>query len=221
MGIGIALLLAAPASAVPLVLDYFDNTAGHPDIAVAFDSVNGAPTSDTDLLQGASWATGNITPSEVLGNLLIVQENDDCTATFCNDPDDQAGVGGQITFDYSDLGTFDSFSFDLIDHQPGAGEGGSIQFLLEGSEVEFFSFNDFLGFAQGVLYGDNSTYRIDFTNEVGAGFEFDEVVIALRGSGAIDNLVASPVTIPEPNTMALGGLGLVMLATVGRRRNRR
>jgi hypothetical protein len=45
-------------------------------------------------------------------------------------------------------------------------------------------------------------------------------VIALRGSSAIDNLVASPVPVPEPNSMALGGLGLVMLASVGRKRNR-
>lgn len=233
-------MIAGPASAVPLVLDFenvfvhgdivtsykgvmittenFDNRAGHPDIAVVFDSVNGAPTSDTDLLQGAGWWAGNIPSNEVLGNLLIVQENNNCTATLCSDPDDQAGPGGQITFDYSDLGSFDSFSFDLIDYQPSTGESGSVQFLLDGQLVgAAFSFDSFLG----VTYGDNSANRIDFSTIAAFdGIVFDEVVIALRGSSAIDNLVTSPVPIPEPNTMALGGLGLVMLASVGRKRPR-
>jgi len=234
-------MIAAPASAVPLVLDFEEFAYGEKvfsskgvtimtenfvqsfHFAVAFDSVNGATTpggdttTDPDLLQGAGWSGGNLAPpNEVLGNFLIVQENNDCTATLCSDPDDQAGAGGQITFDYSDLGSFDEFSFDLVDYQPGAGESGSVQFLLNGQNVgAAISFDSFAG-VDGVDYGDNTANRINF----GTVAEFDKVVIALRGSSAIDNLVASPVTVPEPNTMALGGLGLVMLASVGRRRNR-
>jgi len=237
MGTIVALVVAAPASAVPLVLDFeefaygekvfssqgvtitTENFAQSFDFAVAFDSENGAltpggdPTTDPDLLRGAGWAAGNLAASnEVLGNLLIVQENNDCTATLCSDPDDQAGAGGRITLDYSDLGSFDSFSFDLVDYQPDAGESGSIQFLLGGQLVgAAISFDSFLG----VTYGDNSANRIDF----GSIAEFDEVVITLGGSAGIDNLVASPVPVPEPNSLALGGLGLVMLASIRRRRN--
>jgi hypothetical protein len=232
LGAGIALALAAPAGALTLdfeefvhgeivtshkgvliTAENFDDTAGHPDIAVAFDSLSPDPTTDPDLLQGAGWTTGNIPSSEELGKLLIIQENDDCTATICSDPDDQAGVGGQITLDYSDLGTFNTFRFDLVDHEGGASESGSVQFLLGGVQVgSVFAFDAFAG----VTYGDNSANRIDVLDVVD-GIEFDEVVIAIRGSGAIDNIVTM-MPIPEPNSMALCGMGLVMLAVVGRRR---
>jgi len=204
-----------PGGAVVVTTDNFDNTAGHPDLAVVFDSEFLGATTDPDLLQGAGWSSGNIAASTELNNLLIVQENDNCTATLCSNPDDQAGVGGQISLDFSALGTFDTFSFDLIDHEPGAGESGSVQFLLGGVQVgAILSFDSFLALGQGIVYGDNSANHID----LGTIAEFDEVVIAIRGSGAIDNIVVTMSTIPEPDSMALGGLGLVMLAGVGRKR---
>jgi hypothetical protein len=234
IGFAAALMFAAPASAIPLVLNFeefvhgeivtisqgviittenFDNSAGHPDIAVAFDSNFGGATTDPDLLRGAGWTAGNLPSNTDLGNLLIVQENNNCGISICSDPDDQAGPGGQFTFDYSNLGSFDTFSFDLIDHEPNIGETGSIEFFLNGQSLgAATAFSSFVG----VTYGGNSANRIDF----GTIAEFDKVVIALRGSSAIDNLVASPVLVPEPNTMALGGLGLVMLASVGRKRDR-
>jgi len=209
--------IVTSSQGVVITTENFDNTAGHPDLGVAFDSVNGAPTTDPDLLQGAGWTSGNLAPNTVLDNLLIVQENDNCTLVLCSDPDDQAGLGGQFIFDFSAVDEFETFAFDLVDHEgAGGGETGSIEFYLNGGQVGgTISFNDFLGLVQGVVFGDNSANHID----LGTVGLFDEVRIAIRGSGAIDNIDVTNDIIPEPNTMALCGIGLVMLAAAGRKRD--
>ena len=185
---------------VLIATENLNNAAGHPDLGIAFDTAR-TGTADPDLEQGAGWAGGNLAGDNTpLDHILIVQENDlGCAIdSICDDPDDEGGrPAGRFTLDYSDLGTFQTFAFDLVDVESAAMENGSVEFLLAGAQVDFFSFDQFLG----VSYGDRTANRVDLAL-VG---EFDEVVITLGGSGGVDNVATS---VPEPSTLALLSLGL-------------
>jgi hypothetical protein len=54
--------------------------AGHQDLGIVFDSEHEIDTADPDLERGSGWAAGNLAPDSVLGNILIIQENNDITA---------------------------------------------------------------------------------------------------------------------------------------------
>jgi len=211
-------VVSTPARAnykgVVITIDNFE--AGHPDLGIAFDSENEINTADPDLERGTSWAAGNLLPETVLGNILIIQENNvDCDGGVCSDPDDEARrQAGTITLSLAPLLTpFSLFEFDLIDLDEITAENGSIEFLLGGVQASIFDFDEFTG----VTWGDNSANHIDPSDlrEIGA---YDEIVITLGGSGAVDNLFMS---VPEPSTLALTSLGLSGLAVVGRRRKPR
>jgi hypothetical protein len=203
---------------VLITTENFNNGWGHPDLGIAFDTTE-TGTADPDLEQGAGWAGGNVPLDEVLGHILIVQENDfGCLDdSICNFPDDEGRrPAGSFTLDFSDLGTFQSFRFDLVDVESAAEENGSIEFLLEGSHVADWTFASFLGLGQGVTYGDNTVNRVDLTEQLRLlGGEFDEVVITMGGSGGVDKIL-----VPEPETLTLFGLGMAGLAHVGSRRRR-
>ena len=61
-----------------------------------------------------------------------------------------------------------------------------------------------------MVYGNNSANRID----LGLIGKFDEVLITMGGSGGIDRVTTN---VPEPNTLALCGLGLAALTSLRRR----
>jgi hypothetical protein len=186
--------------------------SGHPDLGIAFDTAE-TGTADPDLQQGAGWAGGNLVLDDTpLRHILIVQENDFGCAidSICDDPDDEGQrPAGSFTLDYSQVGTFWTFAFDLVDVESALTENGSVQFLLGGSPVESFTFDEFVG----VTYGDRTANRVD----LGVVGEFDEVVITMGGSGGVDNIVT---LVPEPGTLSLVGLGLAALILV-RPRSRR
>jgi hypothetical protein len=234
LAIGLLLAGAGPAQALTLGFEEFvhgefiDASQGvvittenfhplpyHPDQAVAFDTLR-TPTSDPDLEQRDGWSTGNLAAQNVrLGNIMIIQENNFCENMICVDPDDEAhNAAGTITLDYSAIGTFETFAFDLVDVEGMNSEDGSVEFLLNGASVNYFDFDTFLSLGQGVVWGNNSANHIDLGN-VGA---FDTVVITLGGSGGVDNVMTSEV--PEPSTLVLCSLGLAGITAVGRRRQR-
>jgi hypothetical protein len=186
---------------------------GHPDLGVAFDSENEVGTADPDLERGNGWATGNLAPSTVLDNLLIIQENDlGCNTDICSVPDDEfSNPAGTIELDFRQLKERHStFQFDLVDIEDTTIEAGMIEFFLNGGLVQTFDFADF-GPDYGAIWGDNSANRVD----LGLVGEFDQILITMGGSGGITNIIT---TIPEPSTLALSGLGLIGIALVGRRR---
>jgi hypothetical protein len=185
------------------------------DAGVAFDTGE-TGTADADLERGSGFATGNIATS-VLGNILILQENDDCSATSCSEPDDEGGrPAGKFTFLLDEIST-GGFSLDLIDVDDASSENGRITFFLrEDGQVDItvasFSFAEFLGFAQGVEFGNRSANHIQFSDLD----PYNAFEIAMGGSGGIDNLVTNGIPVPEPASAALVGLGLIALATASR-----
>jgi len=190
------------------------------DIAVVFDTENESDTFDPDLERGTGWAFGNLGPDAVLDNILILQENDaGCGDGTCDSPDDDGSrPAGSFSFLFEER--FQYFQFDLVDVDDASEEFGTITFLVspqgEGGggpvEVAGFSFDQFPGLGQGVVYGNNSANHIDL------GFVglFDTVVIEMGGSGGVDNLAA---TVPEPDSAALMVLGLLILGISSRRRH--
>jgi len=231
--LGIALLvIAQPAAA--LTLDFSDvglshgsivtssqgvtitttNTGGGPDMGVVFDT-NRSGTADSDLERGSGWSGGNLAPNTDLGLALIIQEHSgSCGAVSCSNPDDEGSrPAGSFALDFSSLGSFQNFSMDLIDVESITAEPGSVVFRNGGAEVANRSFMSFLS-QPGVAWGDNSANRI---LDIVAGVEFDEVIINMGGSGAVDNVtVSNPV--PEPTSALLFGLGIVAAGRGIRRR---
>lgn len=216
-------IVAQPTMAYPgftLTVDNF--IRGDFDVAVAFDTgVTGSLEPDLQYDPQTGWAAGNIRNTD-LGNILIIQANDNCSDTVCAEPEDEGfrPLAGFLTFRLDVAAT--DFSFDLVDVDSITQEDGMITFynLAEGEgpagaiPVSSFRFDEFEG-QNGVAYGDNSANHIDVE---GTG-TFNTLVIRFAGSGGVDNLEFTPI--PEPTTAALVSLGLGGLAFSGRRRNRR
>ena len=193
-----------------------ENPVG-PDIAAIFDGlVNG--TADPDL-EGPLWDLGNLAPDTVLGQMLIIAENDQDLGGdgILDDPDDE-GFGGRITFDDLPSG-LTAFGFDLVDVEIET-ELGSVEFYEGEVLVGTVGFEDFVNpgstfYDPTVEFGDNSANRIEpiRMSQLG-GTTYDRVEVFFEGSSAIDNLQF----IPEPMTGALLGAGLLGLGMIGRRR---
>jgi hypothetical protein len=235
----LGLCVALPATAISIDFEGFDHgdvvaapVATHGDYtlvaenftrsydaAVAFDT-GASGTADDDLERGGGFATGNIADAQ-LGHVLILQENDDCDATSCDSPDDEARrPAGKFTFLLDDLQ--ESFSFDLVDVDSTTSEAGRITFfLLEDGSVDVtvasFSFSDFLGLGQDVQFGDNSANRID----LGTVGTFNAFQIHMGGSGGIDNITTDGIPVPEPASASLVALGLCALAAARRAKAQR
>lgn len=186
------------------------------DLAVIFDTtVTGS--SDMDLQAGSpAWAGGNLSEDFLgfdpqLGNVLMVQENnDDCASGICSDPDDEM-LGGSIFFDF-DM-PVSSFGFDLVDIDRFEQDG--FVKLYSGNDSVMIEFGDLL---DSDLFGNRTANRVAplIATELGIGL-IDKAEIHFDKSGAVDNVVFEPV--PEPATLPLIAAGLGALAVRRRRRN--
>ena len=166
------------------------------DLAVIFDSQE-TGTADPDL-EGPPWAVGNLAPNTLLGNLLIIAQEDTQTVPgIVDNPNDEGGQpAGEITFQFNE--PIESFGFDLIDLEGAIAEGGSIS-LFDGlnliGTVPISDFTDNLSpfFDATIVFGDNSANRLQpITAGAFQATQFDTVVILMGGSGAVDNIVFEP-----------------------------
>lgn len=187
------------------------------DIGAVFDStISPSLTTDDDLLQ--PWDRGNLSSPQVsLGNLLILAENNAGASTgTLSDPDDEGDrPAGEFIINFSVGAT--RFGFDIVDVEGTLQENGMITLLSGGNTVGSIPFASFTNnaspfFDSSIMFGNNSANRIAPISASSFGVaSFDQVVIRLGGSGAIDNLVY----IPAPGTAGLLALGALAL---GRRR---
>jgi len=204
------------------------NRGGGPDLAVDFDSgLRG--TRDPDL-QGpngsdGAWDHGNIASNQVLGMMLIVQENSvGIEDGFADLPDDEGSrPAGSIFFQFAKAIT--SFGFDLIDvegvEEYGQDSGYFATFFGGGSEVRV-SFADLITPASGfydpdIAFGDNSANRVSPISAEQLGLEsFERVELNFGGSAGVDNVAYTAV--PTPTAVA-GGLLLGLSLLTSRRRS--
>ena len=224
------LLLASPVLALTLDFEEFShgdivhgsqgvsiaitNLGGGPNLGVAFDTTT-TGNSDDDLQINSGWSGGNLAPNTNLGKVLIIQESAwGCNATRCRRPDDEGSrPAGRIELDYSALGSFTSFSMDIVDVESTSAEPGGVVFHLGAVQVASVSFMDFLD-DPSVVFGNNSANHV----EVLSGISFDRVTIRMGGSGAIDNVTAA---VPEPGAALLFAMGALTVGTRVRRRTSR
>lgn len=168
------------------------------DIAGIFDTtVTG--TQDGDLED--PFAMGNLPSNTVLGNILILQENN------TGSPDDEGSrPAGQLIFDFDMVLT--SFGFDVVDLESTVAEDTSINFYLNGSIVHTLEFADLeIGGSldAGMIFGNNSINRMEEFDILSG---FDRAVINVGGSMGFDNISYNIQVVPLPGAASLALLGL-------------
>ena len=174
------------------------NTNGLP--AVVFDTAN--PTGgDFDLGGPFSRVSGDFVETLDPGYVLILQENDTCGTSLCDEPDDDAN-GGSFTFSWDSPIILNSLDFfDIEAHEAGAPI--TITLATTNGILPTFTVPE--------TGGDNTWGRVNFegiSNVV-------SMTVNLNGSGAIDNL---DFAIPLPGVAWLFFPGLAVLGTRIRRR---
>lgn len=179
------------------------------DLAVAFDT-NLSGTRDSDL--ESPWSGGNLPVNSDIGNVLIIQENDNGIADgIADNPDDEGRrAAGQLIFSFNQ--NIQTIGFDLVDLEGSTSEASTIELFRDNTSVLSIGFAAFEAggtFDQGAIYLDNSLNRISGITVAGG---FDRAVFRLGGSAGIDNI---NYTVPTPGALALLGLGGLL---AGRRR---
>jgi len=162
--------------------------ANHP--LSTYDS-EGNGGNDTDLERNfggsGTWATGNLT-NEILGNLLIINEN-----SAVSDPDDNIN-GGDIIFT-SDV-PLESFSMDLVDMQTDEIDNNDIitftntalnlSTIIPMADFEDIMSNTSIFKRAGVTYGDRSGNRITNITAADLGLpSFDQITFTTDATFAI------------------------------------
>ncbi len=219
-----------------------DNYHTEADLGVIFDSRERL-TADYDLegpryveqTTEGSWSGGNIDISEVLGNLLIIQESsggceaiDPCDDGFVLEPNDEGSrPAGSITFQFHQ--PIIEFGFDLIDLDGlvEMNNGGGYYMILydDQAPITTINFQDLITpssdyYDDTIIFGDNTANRLSpiTAGELGVD-HFSRVQIVLGGSGAIDNILYTAV--PEPGSIAMVFAGVMMILLPHRRSERK
>lgn len=181
------------------------------DLAVAFNTqLTG--TADPDL-QGPPWSAGNLAPNTVLGNVLIIQENNTGISDgIANNPDDEGNrPAGDFTFTFAN--PVSTFGLDIVDIENVTSENGGIQLFRNNVKLLDLTWAMLRNPASAyydptIVFGDDSANRVQPINASRFGVSgFDRAVIRMGGSGAIDNIV-----IPAPGAAALAVFGTLVAA---------
>jgi hypothetical protein len=167
-----------------------NNTKGHPDKAILFNSTS--PTGDDPDLVTPGYGLMN---HEAFGNLLIIPE-DDVDLNFdglVDDPDDER-YGGTITFDFDN--PVQLYEIVLIDVD-----------MVEISTMKCYAGGRMMADVQPYPAGDNSCQRIGFGAE-----KVDRLEVSFTGSGGIAELSFVPCREEVVFDRTLTGIPLWMRA---------
>lgn len=199
------------------------------DLAVIYDSeylgmgYGRDPDLERQSNQGNGWSMGNIAKHEVLGNLLIIAENNQSASNPGKSDDEGARPAGNLKLRFDVPIT--AVGFDLVDIEGSSemlnGSGYVAVAKHSGNEIGRVRFGDFVDsssayYISTVKFGNKSANRISPLSF--GGRPFDEIVFNMGGSGGITNIVYSPV--PEPSSAVLILIGSVGIAGIRRRRAR-
>jgi hypothetical protein len=179
---------AGGGTGLSISVDNFNNDI---DVAVVFDTEN-VTGGDVDL--GAPFSRGG----EIFnpGNVLIIQENGPCTATDCEEPDDEGGRdAGVFELIFDNVVTLNSIDFFDVET---AESMGSIRLYDSGDMLlpDMFAVPD--------TGGDNTWDQVIF-NVSGV----KRVEILMGGSGAIDNIAYTVIPVPGAAWLLASGLALL------------
>lgn len=145
-----------------------NNSSGHPDAAIIFDSSNPSG-GDHDLATPGSGSGNNSSLEKII---IIAEDIDDNNNDgFVDDPDDE-GYGGKIFFDFINPVRVESLTLIDIENSSSYVKG------LDSSNNELFNIN-------AADQGDNSVQTIN-TNQTTV--TTNRLEIGLDSSGAVDNL---------------------------------
>jgi hypothetical protein len=186
------------------------NLSSGPNAAIIFDT-NSPTGGDSDL--GAPFNSDNSLLSDnfLPGNVLIIQETNDCNfiTGFCDVPDDEGSQrAGEFEFIFNNAVTLETLDFFDIESGENSGHADSEIHLYDASNSEIFIGSFFVPNTNG----DNKWNQLDFGSVVGV----KRMVIEMKGSGAIDNLVFTAV--PIPATVWLFGSGLLGLIGIAKKK---
>jgi hypothetical protein len=205
-------------------------TAGHPNLAITFDSGNKNNTADLDLQ--IPWSKGNLPSSTKLKNVLIVAENniDKNKDGLIDSPDDEGDSqpAGVLKFKFSTPQNI--FGMDLVDCDGMAEIGpsrGFISFISSDHKGATVGFGNFITagnpyYDSTVKYADRSANRLKpiNTNQLGIR-DFTEVDVNLGWSTAIDTITFSrTLLVPEPTTASSLLMMVCAAGFIPRRRQR-
>jgi len=199
-------------------------TSPGPAVATLYNTRRtGEPDPDLQI----PFAGGNLGTNGPGGNILIIPENntDKDKNGLIDQPNDEGDrPAGQFTFDFTR--PVSTFGFDLVDVDGPAefnsNAGYFASFYVNGNLEARVGFGAFIDptspfYDPSVKYGDNSANRIRPITARSVGMPaFDRVVLNFGGSGGTDNIIFTPVAVPEPAALAL--LGLAVPALLRRRR---
>lgn len=186
------------------------NNANEDLFLTLFNSDAASSSTDPDLLVGK-------------GNIAIIHErNNECdkVRNTCTDPDDRYESSSNIHGGFM----FVQFSQPVSVHSIGLADIENTneqrgQFGFINSAGSFLGYKNMTALGNG-SYTEQTSYKNSQTmTQASAGDLISYIVIKMKGSGGINDIKISrttPTAVPEPTSIVMLGLGLLMMARLRR-----
>jgi hypothetical protein len=170
-----------------------------------------------------NWSGGNLPPTTIMGNMLIIPENivDANGDGFVDNPDDEGGVpAGQIKFSFNENQTI--FGFDGVDIEAGTEKQNSFLSFRDANGVELkkVMMGEFVNpvspfYDPTLQFGNHHANHFQPLTSARMGIApWRQVVVQFGSCFAMDNMVFGNPAIPEPASLAFAIPALALLRRV-------